>query len=383
MVQRPSGSSPRVRGTPHHSGAHDARERFIPACAGNPRPPFLLPAPLQVHPRVCGEPEATAGTLDLIDGSSPRVRGTQHTGGICHSRSRFIPACAGNPTVRPSSVEWKSVHPRVCGEPRVSGLKNLRDYGSSPRVRGTLSPHHGPVPRRRFIPACAGNPGPRALRSRGPSVHPRVCGEPMREESIDFLRHGSSPRVRGTQANDEQRLHRRRFIPACAGNPDRPTPLPYSLTVHPRVCGEPIMFATLVSRSSGSSPRVRGTPCERPSRGRVQRFIPACAGNPRSAMCTRTSRTVHPRVCGEPTSRHFAVSFSNGSSPRVRGTQPLRESRPVERRFIPACAGNPERQELRTRHPSVHPRVCGEPLYSVPRSPRRSGSSPRVRGTLR
>ena len=50
-----------------------------------------------------------------------------------------------------------------------------------------------------------------------------------------------------------------RFIPACAGNSDRPVSFPVDVPVHPRVCGEQYSSVPVRSDAHGSSPRVRGT----------------------------------------------------------------------------------------------------------------------------
>ena len=104
------------------------------------------------------------------------------------------------------------------------------------------------------------------------------------------------------------------------------------------------------------------------------RFIPACAGNGRDKRARATARSVHPRVCGE---RRLGTHFqrqTHGSSPRVRGTALTPDLRGVERRFIPACAGNgagPARV-----FPPVHPRV--ERRRAVLSTPTGTGSSPRA-----
>ena len=53
----------------------------------------------------------------------------------------------------------------------------MGNYGSSPRLRGTL---HDPSFRRRldrFIPAPAGNAGGQVDAKHAIAVHPRACGE--------------------------------------------------------------------------------------------------------------------------------------------------------------------------------------------------------------
>ena len=72
-----------------------------------------------------------------LNGSSPRVRGTEQ-----HLRTRavvgrFIPACAGNRNSEDPQVARKPVHPRVCGEQSACMTTRWRRRGSSPRVRGT------------------------------------------------------------------------------------------------------------------------------------------------------------------------------------------------------------------------------------------------------
>ncbi len=70
------GSSPRVRGTLLQRPQTVPERRFIPACAGNAVSPFGAPSNAAVHPRVCGERVATTKVAATPTGSSPRVRGT-------------------------------------------------------------------------------------------------------------------------------------------------------------------------------------------------------------------------------------------------------------------------------------------------------------------
>ncbi len=151
------GSSPRVRGTPGAAQGRRRVWRFIPACAGNTRnfPAGQVPAP--VHPRVCGEHKRDLCAAGQYAGSSPRVRGTQPHEMKRMEVMRFIPACAGNTAFDLWKPAPLTVHPRVCGEhmPPEVGM-DLND-GSSPRVRGTRGKAGNKKARNRFIPACAGN----------------------------------------------------------------------------------------------------------------------------------------------------------------------------------------------------------------------------------
>ena len=152
-----TGSSPRVRGTQTNNFPGVISSRFIPACAGNTWIQILIGEIDAVHPRVCGEhhvrfPEKLNGI-----GSSPRVRGTLRHCAKAVVENRFIPACAGNTVCLLVARRKNAVHPRVCGEHHQSVHPAQLIDGSSPRVRGTLFVEMLPLVPMRFIPACAGN----------------------------------------------------------------------------------------------------------------------------------------------------------------------------------------------------------------------------------
>ena len=253
-----------------------------------------------VHPRACGEHIKDHSKSYPGTGSSPRVRGTHQLIADVVAGWRFIPACAGNTAPRARRGSPSPVHPRVCGE--------------------HLAVDADPTVELRFIPACAGNTHRRSGAGQHRAVHPRVCGEHRMRVLCYGLWDGSSPRVRGTRCT----------------SPRRGT----ASTVHPRVCGEHLDPSIKGRHPDGSSPRVRGTPAGQPPGRSLLRFIPACAGNTRSARCIGGSTTVHPRVCGEHPASVVPATGSVGSSPRVRGT-PHHARRPGhDGRFIPACAGN-------------------------------------------
>ena len=156
-ASRPIGSSPRARGTPIIQAGEPAVDRFIPAGAGNTRsrsPPRFAES---VHPR--GRGEHTYGFARGAEyfGSSPRARGTPTGTGNITLSGRFIPAGAGNTTVSRTAAMMASVHPRGRGEHLLRRAAPHRCCGSSPRARGTrLKGNIGPS-RSRFIPAGAGN----------------------------------------------------------------------------------------------------------------------------------------------------------------------------------------------------------------------------------
>ena len=133
--------------------------------------------------------------------------------------------------------------------------------------------------------------------------------------------------------------------------------------------------------SNGSSPRVRGTDPSAPRYVLDVRFIPACAGNRHAKPISTHWAAVHPRVCGEQVTSNRDGGAVTGSSPRVRGTGGTGGNVVINLRFIPACAGNSSRARESRRSGTVHPRVCGEQAGQAVTSSSTCGSSPRVRGT--
>jgi len=193
---------------------------------------------------------------------------------------------------------------------------------------------------------------------------------------------GSSPRVRGTRRWLRRLGRAGRFIPACAGNAHDRHPRPHRWPVHPRVCGERSRPTLLSAQAPSVHPRVCGEREVRPLMPcTFPRFIPACAGNASTKEKARKRGPVHPRVCGERHTTTLTPVTSAGSSPRVRGTPRGVGGSLRHARFIPACAGNAGTQRCGVSAASVHPRVCGERLIAVAAVTVAIGSSPRVRGT--
>ena len=122
-----------------------------------------------------------------------------------------------------------AVHPRVCGELLIHSIRALANYGSSPRVWGTLLISLNPL-RLTY------------------TVHPRVCGELQIGVAVFTVILGSSPRVWGTRGRRHGYLCGRRFIPACVGNSVGNGAFGLYQPVHPRVCGE-LIPGFVVARS--------------------------------------------------------------------------------------------------------------------------------------
>ena len=228
-----------MRGTPELFRVGVVGQRFIPAGAGNTVKPTARTIMAAVHPRWCGEHVTDSHSTTSYTGSSPLVRGTHQVLRVRWSCVRFIPAGAGNTIHSCHQILPSAVHPRWCGE-HSPALPSLNAFGgSSPLVRGTRSDLQPMQLSARFIPAGAGNTY--LHRSGTPilPVHPRWCGEHVRD-SLSLL-----PELR--------------FIPAGAGNTREGQRLTHLESVHPRWCGEHLSEGTNHRLYYGSSPLVRGT----------------------------------------------------------------------------------------------------------------------------
>jgi len=293
------GSSPRMRGTRCRRRSAEDPGRFIPAHAGNTLAIGKACAITPVHPRACGEHSATNSPALPKRGSSPRMRGTLKHFLRNRAFERFIPAHAGNTGVKQSGRSHSSVHPRACGEHSAPTVSAKGASGSSPRMRGTQILLIYRELEERFIPAHAGNTQPRQFPRRGRPVHPRACGEHKSSSSTANSKSGSSPRMRGTLSPDSFREGGVRFIPAHAGNTFRRNVVNSCHPVHPRACGEHPPDRVGNYTQIGSSPRMRGTHPQRDGKHQLRRFIPAHAGNTIPPKSCVNGLAVHPRACGE------------------------------------------------------------------------------------
>ena len=207
-------------------------------------------------------------------------------------------------------------------------------------MRGTRSGSDATIASSRIIPAHAGNSDPTERSASCSTDHPRACGElsmmVFRAASTD----GSSPRMRGTPANNSENFESPRIIPAHAGNSAARRPSWDRCPDHPRACGELSGDHPRGPAGAGSSPRMRGTPAYRPRPPILLRIIPAHAGNSGVRGGAYVLESDHPRACGELSWNEETPAWETGSSPRMRGTHPAVRVTHNLARIIPAHAGN-------------------------------------------
>ncbi len=112
----------------------------------------------------------------------------------------------------------------------------------------------------RFIPAGAGNSSRAIAIAIVRSVYPRWRGELKQIVRFPHIHDGLSPLARGTLFMRGSKSPRRRFIPAGAGNSPASLEYPLYIPVYPRWRGELDSMATVTACPGGLSPLARGTP---------------------------------------------------------------------------------------------------------------------------
>ncbi len=360
--RRDTGSSPHARGTPIHAVASAPARRIIPACAGNALFSAIPRRVFADHPRMRGERTSRSTATYGESGSSPHARGTR-------------PA-------RQRRGAGRQDHPRMRGERSAPRSVSACSGGSSPHARGTQLAPTGETPRRRIIPACAGNARPRSATRTRAADHPRMRGERDIVAVVQRVAVGSSPHARGTRLFGGGAGQRGRIIPACAGNAREHAGRRVRHADHPRMRGERVGFLFGEDADDGSSPHARGTPHHPPPLPARRRIIPACAGNAPARSTPSNATPDHPRMRGERVRARYVIVPVTGSSPHARGTRGPRLILRVHYRIIPACAGNAGRRAAGTATTPDHPRMRGEREQPPPAFARPDGSSPHARGTL-
>ena len=139
--------------------------------------------------------------------------------------------------------------------------------------------------------------------------------------SWDQLREmGSSPRIRGKPEPHAQRRRAPGLIPAHTGKTHRVNQGFILSWAHPRAYGENVELPALSTQFRGSSPRIRGKLRWFAPVDDVPRLIPAHTGNTRWRGRHRAPLRAHPRAYGENNAYALRTGLIQGSPPRVRGT---------------------------------------------------------------
>ena len=155
-------------------------------------------------------------------------------------------------------------------------------------MRGKLAVLAAGRPHLRIIPAHAGQTNTCLSRRPDRSDHPRACGANTQDEQIGVLAVGSSPRMRGKLVRQKIEIVVIRIIPAHAGQTRYDAPPLLIIADHPRACGANRRQGRCLRPEDGSSPRMRGKRNTTLPDSRVDRIIPAHAGQTMASWCACT-----------------------------------------------------------------------------------------------
>ena len=253
---------------------------------------------LRIIPARAGPTRRATGRSATGPDPSPLVRGQRRQGRGPGARGRIIPARAGPTTFCPAIYALKTDHPRSCGANAYYQSRSAHQSGSSPLVRGQRRFYHSTQLYGRIIPARAGPTSPCPLYRPQAPDHPRSCGANAIAGVYDKIHLGSSPLVRGQQANTYGSQTTARIIPARAGPTYRGTTSGGTGSDHPRSCGANGQVRVHFNDAFGSSPLVRGQPHALQGLQVTGRIIPARAGPTHPGYGRTRTWPDHPRSCG-------------------------------------------------------------------------------------
>ena len=113
-------------------------------------------APVQDHPRLCGEKVTDEGNIVTGEGSPPPMRGKARKSAAAALSGRITPAYAGKRYTPWHLWNRYKDHPRLCGEKQAVIVRERFTRGSPPPMRGKAQ--NGSKRRRvhRITPAYAG-----------------------------------------------------------------------------------------------------------------------------------------------------------------------------------------------------------------------------------
>ena len=274
------GPSPRERGSQCLAGPALGAPGSIPARAGQPRPAGRSAVESGVHPRASGAARQRHVNRSGDQGPSPRERGSRCVDRRAVGAGGSILARAGQPSSKWSGSPAARVHPRASGAAHTQQAGQALLQGPSPRERG--SPWITCPPSRPWgsIPARAGQPAWATPCGTGARVHPRASGAAFIVLVFLGQFQGPSPRERGSRNAAQRREDKGGSIPARAGQPSKTTTTHQPVRVHPRASGAALALPGGLGLFQGPSPRERGSPSDVQVFKEIGGSIPARAGQP-------------------------------------------------------------------------------------------------------
>ena len=171
-----------------------------------------------------------------------------------------------------------------------------------------------------------------------------------------------------------------RITPAYAGKRIPYFAACFTISDHPRLCGEKLSRCDDLRSGVGSPPPMRGKVFSIAIIRIKTRITPAYAGKRRPCGDLAAHCRDHPRLCGEKCCCMWCCKSGIGSPPPMRGK--VRETLHIinNYRITPAYAGKRKRRLTTTAADGDHPRLCGEKSFKAERQLETWGSPPPMRG---
>ena len=171
----------------------------------------------------------------------------------------------------------------------------------------------------RYTPTCVGTILKDIIEEIDETVHPHVCGDNIIKASIKRVISGTPPRVWGQLSIVVSKLRHCRYTPTCVGTIVVFWCYTVRFPVHPHVCGDNYPIEILISGVNGTPPRVWGQCLVYDKASIIIRYTPTCVGTIAHLFKPASKAPVHPHVCGDNTIVCLGFSFLSGTPPRVWG----------------------------------------------------------------
>ena len=166
-----------------------------------------------------------------------------------------------------------------------------------------------------------------------------MCGEDAAFEQIVQGHVGSPPHVWGRRPASLPGPGWSRFTPTCVGKTSDRDRSGRPGAVHPHMCGEDGVTASIEFQSVGSPPHVWGRLWYANAPGPPGRFTPTCVGKTSWSLIASACSSVHPHMCGEDVRPNLFFRERSGSPPHVWGRRRRYATQTIRLRFTPTCVG--------------------------------------------
>ena len=213
-------------------------------------------------------------------GLSPLARGNRWWTTAARTRSRPIPARAGQPARATTSCASSAAYPRSRGATLLGPTSSHWVGGLSPLARGNRQIPGPGQSAEGPIPARAGQPWTGSAWRRPPRAYPRSRGATSGVLMVLTPARGLSPLARGNLEVAPQAPDGPGPIPARAGQPPRTCATPSSTWAYPRSRGATSKKKQPAAPMRGLSPLARGNPNGAVGTIVAMGPIPARAGQP-------------------------------------------------------------------------------------------------------